>query len=85
MWPGYLQQQAKVIFLATYKQIQEDVKARYGWVPKTYWIAHVKELNGLPVSRAPNRVSEQRQVPCPNEKRPAIEESMRAQGMLSNE
>lgn len=68
--------------MATYKQIQQDVRTREGWVPKTCWIAHVKELNGLPISRAPNRASEARQVPCPAEKRAAIEEAMRARGML---
>jgi len=33
--------------MATYKQIQEYVKRKYGFVPKSCWIAHVKEMNGL--------------------------------------
>jgi len=33
----------------TYAEIAECVKLRHGFVPKTCWIAHVKELNGLPV------------------------------------
>jgi hypothetical protein len=31
----------------TYRQIQAAVKESAGFVPKTEWIAHVKELNGL--------------------------------------
>jgi hypothetical protein len=29
--------------MATYKQIQEYVKAEYGYQPKSCWIADVKE------------------------------------------
>jgi hypothetical protein len=58
----------------TYTDIAECVKQRHGFVPKTCWIAHVKELNGLPVRVAPNRQSQAaRMVPCPPEKRAAIE------------
>lgn len=70
--------------MTTYKQIQQEVEKRYGWLPKTCWIAHVKELNGLPVRRAPNRASNMRAVPCPPEKRTAIEAAMRELGMLAN-
>ncbi len=68
--------------MATYKELQQYIKTKHGWVPKSCWIAHVKELNGLPVSRAPNRVSEKRQVPCPVEKRSAIEEAMQVFEMI---
>jgi hypothetical protein len=34
--------------MAIYRQIQESVRTRFGQVVKTCWIAHVKELNGLP-------------------------------------
>ncbi len=37
--------------MATYRQIREYVSEQYGYVPKTCWIAHVKELNGSPSSR----------------------------------
>lgn len=30
--------------MATYKQIQEYLKYNYGFVPKTCWIAHMKEF-----------------------------------------
>jgi len=35
----------------TYPQIQASVKETAGFVPKTDWIAHVKELNGLRLKR----------------------------------
>lgn len=64
--------------MATYKQIQLDIKKRYGKSVKTCWIAHVKELNGLNPRVAPNRIStKKREVPCPENIRPLIEESMR--------
>ena len=69
--------------MATYKQIQEDIRSRHNRAVKTCWIAHVKELNGLAPRTAPNRRSPaRRMVPCPEEIRPLIEESMRRLGML---
>ena len=69
--------------MATYKQIQDDVRSRYNRAVKTCWIAHVKELNGLATRKAPNRQSTDRRVaPCPERVRPLIEESMRRLGML---
>jgi hypothetical protein len=63
--------------MATYREIQKHVKQRYGFVPKTCWIAHVKELNGLPTRRVWNRAGKNREVLCPPEKRPAIEIALR--------
>jgi hypothetical protein len=69
--------------VATYAQIQEYVKSRHGCTVKTCWIAHVKELNTLPVRRAANRLSPGRRAnPCPPSKRPLIEEAMRHFRML---
>lgn len=69
--------------MATYKQIQDDIKQRHGKSVKTCWIAHVKELNGLKPRQAPNRMSNtERQAPCPDAIRPIIEESMRRFGMI---
>ncbi len=69
--------------MATYKEIQTDIRHRHNRVVKTCWIAHVKELNGLKLRQAPNRMSPTvRQVPCPPEYRPLIEDSMRRLGML---
>lgn len=69
--------------MATYKQIQEDVRERHGRAVKTCWIAHVKEQNGLCVRTAPNRRSQDARVyPCPVEVKAVIEDSMRRLGML---
>ena len=69
--------------MATYKQIQDDVRRWSGKHVKTCWIAHVKELNGLHPRQAPNRhTPHERQVPCPDVMRPLIEESMQRLGML---
>lgn len=63
--------------MATYKEIQAYVEKRYGYVPETCWIAHVKELSGLPVRRAPNRHGAKREVPCPPEKVVEIQAAFR--------
>ena len=69
--------------MATYKQIQEYVRQYYNCYVKSCWIAHVKELNGLEVRAAPNRVSAAtRENPCPDNKRAPIEEAMRHYGMI---
>jgi len=41
--------------MATYRQIQDWVRARNGFVPKTTWIAHVKFDLGLVKRSASNR------------------------------
>jgi len=69
--------------MATYLQIQTDIRQRHGRTVKTCWIAHVKELNGLTLKMSPNRISPtSRKHPCPPEWRSAIEDSMRRFGML---
>ena len=67
--------------MATYKEIQNRVRLTHGWVPQTCWIAHCKELEGLPLGRAHNRDGE-RQKPCPVDKRPPILEAFRHFGMI---
>ena len=32
--------------MATYKEIQSRVGLTHGWVPRTCWIAHCRELEG---------------------------------------
>ena len=69
--------------MATYREIQEDVKRLHGGTVKPCWIAHVKELNGLPLRVAPNRRSKAKRMdPCPPTIRPIIEASMRRLGSL---
>ena len=51
--------------LATYVEIQDRVRLRYGMMVKTCWIADVKELNGLPLCTAwDSRSLERRENPC---------------------
>jgi hypothetical protein len=59
----------------TYAKIQEYVKSKYGFSPKTCWIADAKELCGLEVKKAWNREGKQRKNPCPKDKFPAIKEA----------
>lgn len=54
--------------MATYKEIQNWVHEKYHFVPKTCWIAHVKEIAGIKVDIAPNRIGKRRVFPCPDEK-----------------
>jgi hypothetical protein len=63
---------------ATYQEIQKWVESRFGFMPETCWIAHCKELCGLPLGEAPNRRGDERAKPCPPEKRPAIKEGVSA-------
>lgn len=69
--------------MATYVQIQNDVRTRHGKFVQRCWIAHVKELNGLKPRPASNRHSLMERVkPCPDEVRPLIEASMRRFKMI---
>lgn len=65
--------------MATYRDIQIFVKERHGIVAQSGWIAHVKELNGLPIKslRKTTRLKQ-----CPQQWRGAIEEAMRHFGWL---
>lgn len=76
-------QRSMIMTVATYEDIAKRVKKDSGFVPKTCWIAHVLELNGLPVRRASNRIDPHvRKEPCPPEKRKCIEDAMRALGVI---
>ncbi len=69
--------------MATYRDIQDEIKKEHGKAVKTCWIAHVKELNGLSLRVATNRFSlHTRKYPCPDDVRPLIEEAMRGFGVL---
>jgi hypothetical protein len=62
----------------TYNAIQKFVQRRHGFVPTSGWITHVKAVSGLPTRRAANRAARGRRVvPCPADKREAIEEALR--------
>ena len=64
--------------MATIKEIQSFVKSTYGFVPKSCWIADVKEICGIYVKPAPNRRHlDKRENPCPLEKVNAIKDALR--------
>jgi hypothetical protein len=72
-----------LLAMATYAKIQQCVKQHFGFVPKTCWIAHIKELNGLKPRMAHNREnSEHRKVPCPANRRLAIENCFKRLKMI---
>jgi hypothetical protein len=67
----------------TYSEIQKFVQRQHGFVPRPSWIAHVKVLRGLPTRRQANRAGRGRRVvPCPPEKREAIEQALRHFGLI---
>jgi hypothetical protein len=68
--------------MATYKQIQDWVKQRYGFIPKTCWIAHVKDMSGLPMRKAPNRQGVERVEPSPPGKVEPIMSALRHFGII---
>ena len=69
--------------MATYKQIQEYVKEKYGFIPKTCWIAHMKEVLGVESKVAFNRIDiNKRTHPCPEDKQRYIEEVFRHFNMI---
>ena len=45
------------------------------YVVKTCWIAHAKEIYGLPIKNSPNRISNSRKYPCPSDKINSIKEA----------
>ena len=70
--------------MATYREIQDYVEANYGFVPKTCWIAHMKEVCGIAVQNAPNRISpDTREQPCPERKQEYIRQAFRHFNMIS--
>jgi len=70
--------------MATYKEIQDEVRNIGGITVKTCWIADVKEDESLPVRRAWNRHGhgEERENSCPRNIKPIIQRAMRNLGML---
>lgn len=66
----------------TYYALSAWLVVNHGFAPKPCWIAHCKELNGIPVRRVWNRAGDERQVPCPPGKRQAIEDAFRHFGLL---
>jgi hypothetical protein len=67
---------------ATYPEIQQWVQKEFGFTPETCWIAHCKEIYGLPLRHAPNRQGKDRIKPCPDERRAAIQKAFKHFGMI---
>ncbi len=67
---------------ATYREIQNWVRKEHGFLPKTCWIAHCKEIHGLPLGKTPNRYGRALVEPCPAEKVDAIAKALRHFRML---
>jgi len=63
-------------------QISTYVRRNYGFVPPTYWISEVKRMLGLPTRYAHRSSFE---LPCPPDKRLAIEEAMHHFGMIEEQ
>jgi len=68
--------------MGIYRRVQKDVKKHDGYIPKSCWIAHMKEKCGLPVRTAWNRVGAVRQVPCPAGKQNSIRASFKRLGII---
>ena len=69
--------------MGIYKKIQHWILLNFGWMPKTCWIAHCKELAGIELRRkAWNRQGDERINPCPPEKRKAIFAAFKHFGMM---
>lgn len=69
--------------MATYDEIRDYVKKNFGFYPKTCWIAHMKELCGLPVKIAPNRYDQNKRTnPCPLDKQASIKKAFQHFGMI---
>ncbi|OIJ22018.1 hypothetical protein BKP45_04900 [Anaerobacillus alkalidiazotrophicus] len=64
--------------MATYVQIQQYVKHKYGYIPKTCWIAHMKEVCGLKPKTSHNRHSSNNRInPCPSNKEEHIKDAFK--------
>jgi hypothetical protein len=70
--------------MLTYKAVQDFVLDKYKTQVHTCYIAHVKELNKMPMRATPvhNRRGKDRVLPCPDSIRPMIEDAFRTNGDL---
>jgi hypothetical protein len=68
--------------MATYTEIQERIKKKYGYTVKTCWIADVKAQCGLPMRTAHNRKGKNRMVSCPKDRIKPIKDAFRHFGMI---
>ena len=67
------------------KEIQQYCKTRFNITAKNTYIAHVKELSGIPISKANNRKGEKRLWPCPIKLQPLIKMAFIELGLLEGD
>jgi len=60
--------------MATYDQIRDYAKEKYGFFAKNSWIAHAKAEYGIKINPAHNRKAEKIAWPCPKKHLPAFKE-----------
>lgn len=64
--------------MAMYEEIKEFVRKKYGFNVKSCYIAHVKEMCGFKLKKAPNRTEyNYRKYPCPTHKVDAIKDAFK--------
>ena len=68
--------------MAAHRDIHAYVKDNFGFTLKTCWIAHVKEMSGLPLRLAWNRRRAQREEPRPPHSVQAIRGALKHFGMI---
>lgn len=69
--------------MATYSEIQEEVRSRHGFAVKTWWIAQILNEYGLNSQTLPALAPLQPgENLCPANKRRKIEATMRVMGVL---
>ncbi len=69
--------------MASYAEIRNYVEQNFGFYPKSCWIAHMKELCGLPVKISNNRYDvSKRTNPCPDDKQYAIRKAFQYFNMI---
>ncbi len=64
-----------------YQTIKDYVKEKHGINVKSGWIAHAKEVYGIPVKKAGNRKNERR-WPCPEKNLHLIKEAFQHFDMI---
>ncbi len=60
--------------MTSYQQIKDYIQENHGKKIKSVWIAHAKEIYGIPIKKASNRQGERR-WPCPKKNLPLIKEA----------
>lgn len=69
--------------MAIYKQIQEYIKKTHDVSIKSCWVAHAKEICGIPTRKANNRKNvNERLYPCPDDEFQLIKATFKKFGMI---